>query len=394
MSQIRSAAAPQVLLDVTRLLTRSCDGILPTGVDRVGLAYIERYGPHARAVVSKFGLLSLLSEHESRRIFDLLLSGKAGRKAVLQAYMRALLPQRSERWKPSDRAVLLHTSHTGMEFRRYYAALGARNIRSVFMVHDLIPITHAEYCRPGMDVTHRRRIHAALEYADGLIANSRTTLNALASEAAYLGKPLPPSTVAYLAPAVYGSPSPEPPPLDKPYFVMLGTIEARKNHWLMLHVWRRLTEQFGSAAPLLVIIGRRGWECENTLDMLERCVGIRDSVIEETNCPDERMRKLLSGACALLFPSFVEGYGMPLVEALSMGVPVIASDIDVFREIAPDIPDYIDPLDGPRWLAQIISYSTPNSAEREAQLRRIRGFEKPTWEAHFSQVDAFLASIN
>ncbi len=279
-----------------------------------------------------------------------------------------------------------------MEFPRYYKAMQRRNGRAIFMVHDLIPLTHAEYSRPGVDSTHRKRIHTALRHADGLIANSRGTLDALAAEAVKAGIALPPSVVAPLASGT----TPQPAltaPLATPYFVMLGTIEPRKNHWFMLHVWRRLVEQLGDQAPKLVVIGRRGWECENVVDMLERSAPLRGIVIEQSNCSDDELHAWLQHARALLFPSFVEGYGMPLVEALESRIPVLASDLDVFREIATDVPDYLDPLNGPAWLDRIQAYSQANSAERDAQLERITHFRAPTWASHFDAVDRFIVSL-
>jgi glycosyltransferase involved in cell wall biosynthesis len=260
------------------------------------------------------------------------------------------------------------------------------------MIHDLIPLSHAEYCRPGVDELHRVRIHTALRHADGLIANSQDTLDALKAEARRANMPMPPGVVARLAPGVTACEAAA-PPHDGPYFVMLGTIEPRKNHWFMLHIWRRLVETLGDQAPKLVIIGRRGWECENVVDMLERCGPIRGTVIEETECSDHQLRAWLLHARALLFPSFVEGYGMPLVEALTLGVPVLASDLGVFHEIAGDIPDYLDPLDGPGWLKRIRDYSESASKDREAQLLRMASFEAPTWREHFEHVDTFLHDL-
>lgn len=279
-----------------------------------------------------------------------------------------------------------------MEFPRYYRAMAQRNARSVFMVHDLIPLTHPEYCRPGVDASHRARIHTALRHASGLISNSQATYDELANEARQASLPLPPVVIAPLAPAVEPHP-PSPPPIAAPYFVMLSTIEPRKNHWFILHVWRHLVEQMGDVAPKLVVIGRRGWECENVVDMLERCATIRGAVIEESDCSDDRLHAWLQHARALVFPSFAEGYGMPLVEALMLGVPVLASDLPVFHEIASDIPDYLDPLDGPGWLARIRAYALPDSAERANQIARIERFRAPTWAEHFERIDGFLESI-
>ncbi|MFM0276973.1 glycosyltransferase family 1 protein [Paraburkholderia sediminicola] len=376
-------------LDVTRLLTRLYDGLLPTGVDRVGLAYIQKYGANARAILSERGFSTVLTEKDSQQTFAWLLQSHRNRNAIRALVARACLNRLRE---TRLHGVLLHTSHTGMEFGRYYRAMTKREIRPVFMVHDLIPLTHAEYSRPGVDATHRHRVHTALRHASGLIANSQATLDSLAIEADRAGLKRPPSVVARLASGVTQRPLAK-RPLPSPYFVMLGTIEPRKNHWFILHVWRRLVEQLGAAAPKLVVIGRRGWECENVVDMLERCESLKGVVIEEAHCSDEQLHAYLQHAQALLFPSFVEGYGMPLAEALSLKVPVLASDLDVFHEIADDIPDYLDPLDGPGWLARIQAYAHENSPERNAQLTRIERFREPTWAEHFEHVDGFLETL-
>ncbi|MEN2472012.1 glycosyltransferase family 1 protein [Burkholderia sp. GS2Y] len=379
-----------IFLDVSRLLSRLYDGQLPTGVDRVGLAYIQRYGSDARAVLSERGFLRVLTEKDTKRVFSWLMSSAHDRHEIRSLVARSLLSRFDS--THTGRGVLLHTSHNGMEYPRYYRTLRQRQIRTVFMVHDLIPITHPEYCRPGVGDTHRRRIHTALRHADGLIANSRFTLDSLSDEARRADLPLPPNVIAHLAPGIHAH-SDSPSPLQTPYFVMVGTIEPRKNHWFIMHVWRRLVELHGSAAPKLVVIGRRGWECENVVDMLERCDTLRGTVIEASDCCDETLQTWITHARALVFPSFVEGYGMPLIEALDAGVPVLASNLDVFREIADDLPDYLDPLDGPGWLARIDAYTQSDSPARAAQLDRIRAFRAPTWSNHFARVDAFLAGL-
>lgn len=386
-----SATVSTIFLDVTRLLARLYEGLLPTGVDRVGLAYVSRYGPRARAVLSERGFSVVLPPHDSQRVFSWLTSSIRNRNAIRRLVLRACMHRVFE--ISFQGGVLLHTSHNGMEFPRYYRALAKRKIKSVFMVHDLIPLTHAECCRPGVDATHRKRIHTALRHADGLITNSQATLTSLASEAHKANLRLPPNVVARLAPGISARPGTT-RPFDARYFVMLGTIEPRKNHWFILQVWRRLVEQLGVGAPKLVVIGRRGWECENVIDMLERCEKLKGVVIEEAHCSDERLHALLLHAQALLFPSFVEGYGMPLAEALTLSVPVLASDLDVFHEIAGDIPDYLDPLDGPGWIARILGYAQHESPERTEQLKRIGRFREPTWVEHFECVDAFLDRLN
>lgn len=178
-----------------------------------------------------------------------------------------------------------------------------------------------------------------------------------------------------------------------PYFVVIGTIEPRKNYCFLLLIWQQLIKNLGNKAPRLVIIGQRGWECENVLALLERSQQLKEFVVE-CPCSDQDSVTFLSHSQALLFPSFAEGYGLPIVEALSLGVPVIASDLPVFREFAGDIPDYIDPLDGRKWLDTIELYTSKDCIARAQQLNRIKDFKAPTWTDYFTKVDEFLKRLD
>jgi glycosyltransferase involved in cell wall biosynthesis len=154
-----------------------------------------------------------------------------------------------------------------------------------------------------------------------------------------------------------------------------------------------LVAAFGADAPRLLIIGQRGWECEQAVDLLERCEALRDAVVEVGRCSDAELHDYLRGARALLFPTLVEGYGLPLVEALSAGTPVIASDIAVFHEIGQEVPDFIDPLDGPAWLRAIIAYAEVDSPARDAQMKRLSAYRAPTWDDHFAKVRAWVDTL-
>lgn len=219
--------------------------------------------------------------------------------------------------KFSDPRFFFNTGHSGLE-KAYYAQFLQRSaLKPLYFVHDLIPVTHPEYCRPGEAERHRFRMDTMLSTGQGVIANSAATLAELAAYAKASASPMPETAVALLAPARL--PEPVTASLDAPYFVMLGTIEPRKNHWLLLQLWRQLIERLGQAAPRLVIIGQRGWECENVVDLLERCETLKGFVFERPDCSDSELACWLHHSRALLFPTFAEGYGMPLAEALAMG---------------------------------------------------------------------------
>jgi glycosyltransferase involved in cell wall biosynthesis len=180
----------------------------------------------------------------------------------------------------------------------------------------------------------------------------------------------------------------------RPYFLCIGTIEPRKNHLLLLQVWRAMAERLpADQMPRLILLGRRGWENENVVDMLERSTALRGIVVEEGRVGDARLSALLANARALLMPSFAEGFGLPVAEALAAGVPVIASDIPVLRETGGDVPEYLDPLDGPAWIRAIGDYALGDSPRRAAQLQRMGSWKAPGWDEHFRQLLPFLDRI-
>jgi glycosyltransferase involved in cell wall biosynthesis len=378
-----------IVIDVTRLLSRRYRQRIPTGVDRVCLAYIEHYGPRARALIRYRRWTWVASHASSRQLFAELLSGLPPEPPrIAWMVLRSYLSSGSESIAGS---LLFSLGHAGLDrsdTKQWMRSLGAT---AVFLLHDLIPLTHPEYSRPEEEAAHRRRLEVMLDVAALIVTNSDATLAELRRYAAALGRRLPPSE-AILIGARELPPATDSPSLEGPYFLTVGTIEPRKNHLLLLHLWRRLVHDYGAAAPKLVVIGQRGWECENVVDLLERCRMLEGHVIEKSNCGDAEMASWVRHARAVLMPSFVEGYGLPVAEALQSGVPVIASDLAVYREFAGDIPEYLDPLDALSWRKRIESYALGDES-RDLQLARMKGWKAPTWTEHFAKLDARLAQL-
>jgi glycosyltransferase involved in cell wall biosynthesis len=380
-----------LLLDVSRLIWRRWIGRLPTGIDRVCLAYLDHYRARAQAVVQRGRVQRILPPGPSDCLFELLALPKATfRRDLVQLLARSAVSSPhpvTGRGRP-----YLNVGHTGLQNPHFLRWAQSADVRPIYFVHDLIPISHPEFCRPGEGERHRQRMDTVLKSAAGVIGNSRSTLDSLADFARERGMAAPPGIVALLGADLCPGKSLAYDPDSRPTFVVLGTIEARKNHLLLLHVWSRMVREMGPRTPRLLIIGQRGWECEQTFDLLDRSEVLRGFVVELGRCSDAELSRQLRGARALLFPSLAEGYGLPLVETLSLRTPVIASDLPVFREIGGGVPDYVDPLDGPAWQRTIMSYAEPASAARQAQLERMAGFKAPSWVEHFTKVDSWLAS--
>lgn len=379
-----------LLLDVTRLVWRVWSGRLPTGIDRVCLAYLEHYAPRALAVVQRQELRLVLSARHSAELFALLRTGGPGFRRRLTTLLAAAAlsgkPRQSTRgW------TYLNIGHTGLDSPGLTTWLRKQQWKPVYLVHDLIPISHPEFCRPGESKRHRQRMRTVLDSAAGVIANSAATRDALLDFARRERRPEPPCEVAWLASPDEVDAAPV-PPNNRPTFVMIGTIEGRKNHLLLLHLWERLAKELGPATPKLVLIGQRGWEADEVFALLDRSPRLKGYVRELGRCDDATMLGWLDQARALLMPSFIEGFGIPVIEALQRGVPVIATDLPVFREIAGDIPLYLDPLDGQGWEAAIRAYCG-DAPDRLRQLAAMASFRTPTWEDHFAKVDGWLATL-
>jgi glycosyltransferase involved in cell wall biosynthesis len=400
----------QVILDISRLVARG-GRRLPSGIDRVELAYARhllatRADGLAFVVATPRGFAWIgrdLAETVVARVTeawaapDRMDEAEPPAQPLRLKAIRLLRPTAPlRRFLKRGPTTYVNVSHGGLDRAGPLAGLKtAGDVRIVVMVHDLIPLRHPEYARPGEDGRHRRRLTTVAAFADTVLVNSRTTANDVAD--LWRDAPRRPRViVAGLGLShqfVAGPPVPPLPDDERPYFVCVGTIEPRKNHLLLLNVWRRLVDESGPRAPRLLLVGRRGWENENVLDMLERAPGFAGTVCEHANVGDRQLAGLIRGARALLMPSFVEGFGLPVAEALALGAPVVCSDIAAHREIGQGIPEFLDPLDGPGWRRAVLDYAGEYGGRRARQLLRLRHYQPPRWEAHFAVLEDVLAGL-
>ncbi|MCO6417031.1 glycosyltransferase [Siccirubricoccus sp. KC 17139] len=399
-----------ILYDISRLIARHANRT-PTGIDRVDLRYAlcaagGEWGP-AMPVAQRGGAIVEVPRSVARRLLAHLaerwieggpgteiepvlqqagLLGPASEGAALAA--AAAGPRQFAMRYP--RCIYLNASHHGLSEQEALGRL-LHHVGGggVFFIHDLIPIEFPEYVAPGDKAVHEERMRTALSLGSALIVNSAATQRSVEAWAAANGFRCPPIHVARIgiekgfeaeAPAA-------PPPIDRPYFVCVGTIEPRKNHITLLHLWRAMAQELpAEQVPKLVLIGRRGWECQHVLAMLDRCEALRPHVIELSGLSDAQMRAWLQNARAVLFPTFTEGWGIPVVEALALRVPVICSDIPVLREASQGLADPVDPLDARSWRERILTYAAESAEARAARRAALARFTPPAWDTHLTGV--------
>ena len=394
-----------LILDLSRLISRA-DRTTPTGIDRVELAYARRLldvaGPRLRfAALNPIGRIAALPRAAAVRYVeklervwageaagpgpDLATQGRALLLYALRDGEAALASGRRSR-PPTYINVSHHHLDRPASIRRLLKATGGR---FVSLVHDLIPIELPEYNRPEQAAKHVLRMRTVAELSDVVIVNSDGTGEALVPHLKAAGR-APPLISAplgvHLAPADARKLRRD---AGRPDFVCISTIEPRKNHLLLFNIWRRLAA-LGGETPTLHLVGHRGWHNEAALDVIDRSVSVRPHLVEHKALSDADMGELLAGARALLMPSFAEGYGLPVAEALAAGVPVLCSDLPTLRGVGGGAPEYLDPLDGLGWLKAVQDYSRADHPRRQAQLARISAWTPPSWDAHFARVEPHL----
>ncbi len=420
--------------DLTRLVTRLRHAS-PSGIDRVDLAYAHAFldgRQNSVGVVSTaFGprvlpreeALSLVAAVEAgwvedrpaeedpayRRLAARLGSPLAGaarepaRKPAASARDRRLIQARAmarilARSRPiadlPRDSLYLHTSHLRLDKPgRFDWLYDRRDVRAAFFVHDVIPISHPEYGRDGEAARHEIRMRTVGRHAAAILVNSEDTGRRTLALLDAWRLPRPPVAVGHLGvERAFGRDGSRLAP-DRPTFLACGTIESRKNHLLLFQLWRALAQTQGAETPRLVVVGRRGWEAESAIDMLERCPGVTAHVIEASGLSTHGLAALMRSCTALLMPSFTEGYGIPVVEAAASGLPVVASDIPAHREIAEGLALFHDPLDGPGWRDSVDRLARADSPLRAELASRLDGYRPPDWTGHFAAVGPTLAAL-
>jgi len=178
--------------------------------------------------------------------------------------------------------------------------------------------------------------------------------------------------------------------LAERYFLYLGTLQPRKNVGRLLDAYALARQRYGLREQL-VLAGQAGWRAESIERKIEE-LGLGDCVRRTGYVPESEVPALLSGATALVFPSLYEGFGLPALEAMACGTPVIASDASSLPEVVGEAGLLLDPYDVEAW-ASAMSDLSANPAKREAlqaQGRlRARAF---TWERCARETYAALAA--
>lgn len=259
---------------------------------------------------------------------------------------------------PGD--LLFNPGFTTWKSKQYdeVAKLLAR-VAYVGFVYDLLPVAFPEWWTPSQQSRYRAWFEWSGRNAASLLCCSDSTRRDAVAffdaaqietgpiETLLLGDELPRTLATRRAAA-------EPAAAERPFVLYVSTLEVRKNHRLLFHVWRRLLEKHGAdRVPDLVFVGRRGWLIDDFVAELEQSRFLDGKIVWRQRVDDAELARLYASCLFTVYPSFYEGWGLPVAEGMAFGRWCLASNRSSLPEVGGDLASYFDPGDVPGATAAI-----------------------------------------
>jgi len=402
-----SGGPGEIWLDVTRLLTRVGRGAL-TGIDRVEMAYLDHLlaSDGACRFLCRTTRGYLLLGREGGRALAHLATGQkpldqadtwsriTGRGARprhrAEATLRPFAVDRCPHWglsrllgrKLKGETIYLNTGHANL-MEQTLLPLKSAGVEIAVLIHDIIPVSHAQLVPTGQAETFSRKLSAARTYGDLVICNSRDTANRL-SALWDDGPDHPAIEVAHLGVTSFHPSAGQ--DRDPAWFVMIGTLDPRKNHAVILDAWSLLADSEDPAElPHLDIIGAPGWRGAEIEAAIRAHPLFGTHIHLHGPLPDAQLSRHLSRSSALLYPSLAEGFGLPPFEALAHGALPICADLPVLHEVLGAQAVYLPPNDAYSWAETIKQRMAGILAGPDGS-----DAELPRWQDHFETVSGLL----
>lgn len=177
----------------------------------------------------------------------------------------------------------------------------------------------------------------------------------------------------------------------EPFILCTGTMEARKNHTLLYYTYK-LAKSRGIDLPKLIIAGRPGHRTENIINIIQDDPDVSDKMYILPDTTDEELAWLYKNCKYTIYPSFYEGWGLPIAESIVQGVPCLCSNTSSMPEVAPGIADSFNPSSPDECLGKILEYQDPKLYK--TAVEKTKQYKPTSWDYTYSQIIDDFEAIN
>ena len=277
-----------------------------------------------------------------------------------------------------------------------------RSFRYYAVVYDLIPILFPHFIVPDRLKIIPEYLADLAKLADGAMCISQSTLTDWENYCTeHLGRTIPSSAFPLGCDLDDASRNQTEPALPeclegKRYALFVSTIEPRKNHRVLYNAWEACiaTGKLNPNIHRLVFVGHRGWSTGDLVDQISRNPLSKESIIILDRVSDEVLRVLYKRCAFCVFPSFYEGYGLPVAEALAYGKLCITTSTGALSEIGGDLVPRLNPKDTIGWAKALAHYMLNVQDCDRTAAKVTAGYRPVTWDSAAEQFFSRLKELS
>ncbi len=299
---------------------------------------------------------------------------------------------------PGDTILLAGENWSRHDFVILRELQKSRNVRIAAVLQDMIPYVHPQFFEAD---GFRTRFQAYVDFlstnADVIFSISKSTTQdllrfapsvlptrivqiELGADVLEESKHIRPAAIAALG--------------NRPYVLSVSALQSRKNIDLLYRIWQRFALERQPNVPHLVVVGRQGFGSADLLYMMRNDPWIADSVTLINEASDAEVGWLYAHCLFTLYPSWYEGWGLPLTESLAYGKTFIASDRSSLPEAGQGLGIHLDPYDLVAWSRELVRLAN-DSRSRSAIERHILAARRvPNWADTARKISAVLDDVS
>ena len=400
-TKVISNEVPTIYVDVTDLIDYLRVNLSLSGIQRV-VSNLILHASNASDAPGRWPVRPVLPDYTGAEVFSLdasllvgLVSSLSVENTSREMLDRALAAVKGSRTpvalKPGDTLLIAGAFWI---YQRYDLLndLRQKGVLVAIFIHDLIQITNPEFVETAATDVFRRSLVDIMNVSSYVLTNSRFVANEVRRYLAdRLNFKLPITPVTLATELGNGTSQAQVSSeytwiAKEDYVLCVGTIEVRKNHMYLIKIWERLIKEFRGSIPNLVFVGKWGWQIDELRKHLDGSDYLGGRLFIYNGISDAELAFLYRNCLMTIYPSFAEGWGLPVGESLGYGKPCLVSKVTSLPEVGGEWCRYFDPFN----LDDGYSVVTDALADRAALANwtaRIQNEYRPkTWKSFSTEL--------